>query len=169
MSKFANPKNAWGISDRSGFRYRLGDMRKEWTGFMVGKDEFEVKHPQLDPTRKKADLESLRNSRPSRSEPVVSVLLRVNPFTTGTSGQSSTTITVQEHSHGRTVSSQVRFRNVAPFDGISSSVMELAIGYAIASVVDTDNYTVTVSATATTGSIKGGGKIASAGPVTLEN
>ena len=55
------------------------------------------------------------------------------------------------------------------FDGISSSVMELAAGYTIASVVDTDNYTVSVSATATTGSIKGGGKIASAGPVTLEN
>ena len=47
--------------------------------------------------------------------------------------------------------------------------MELAAGYAIASVVDTNNYTVTVSATATTGSIKGGGKISSSGPVTLEN
>lgn len=26
-------KDAYGISDRSGFRYRLRDMRKEWNGF----------------------------------------------------------------------------------------------------------------------------------------
>ncbi len=60
MSKFANPSNAWGISDRSGFRYRLKDMRKEWNGLLVGKDEFELKHPQLDPKPKKTDVESLR-------------------------------------------------------------------------------------------------------------
>ena len=47
--------------------------------------------------------------------------------------------------------------------------MELAAGYAIVSVVDTNNYTVSVSATATTGSIKGGGKVVSAGPVTVES
>ena len=29
---FASNKNAWGISDRSGFRYRLRDMKQEWTG-----------------------------------------------------------------------------------------------------------------------------------------
>ena len=38
---FANGSKAYGISDRSGFRYRLRDMRKEWTGALVGKDEFE--------------------------------------------------------------------------------------------------------------------------------
>jgi hypothetical protein len=42
---FASGKNSYGISDRSGFRYRLRDMRKEWTGALVGKDEFETKHP----------------------------------------------------------------------------------------------------------------------------
>ena len=60
-------------------------------------------------------------------------------------------------------------RNVASFDGITSSVMQNASGYSIASVVDTDSYTVSVSDTATVGSVKGGGKIASAGPVTLES
>ena len=44
---FASGKKAYGISDRSGFRYRLKDMRKEWNGLLVGKDEFEAKHPQL--------------------------------------------------------------------------------------------------------------------------
>jgi hypothetical protein len=47
--------------------------------------------------------------------------------------------------------------------------MQNASGYSIASVVDTDSYTVSVSDTATVGSVKGGGKIASAGPVTLES
>ena len=45
--------------------------------------------------------------------------------------------------------------------------MENSSGLTIASVVDTDTYTVSVSGTATTGSIKGGGQMASAGPVTL--
>lgn len=44
---YASNKNAFGISDRSGFRYRLKDMRQEWNGLLVGKDEFEPKHPQL--------------------------------------------------------------------------------------------------------------------------
>lgn len=167
MPRYADSKNAWGISDRSGFRYRLKNMRKEWNGLLVGKDEFELKHPQLDPKPKRTDLESLRNVRPERTEPVVTVLLEHNPFKTSSSG--SGTITVTEKSHGRTASSTVRFRNVEPFDGLTSTVMENASGYSIVSVVDSNNYTVTVSGTATTGSIKGGGKVASAGPVTLEN
>lgn len=36
-----------GISDRSGAAYKLKDMRKEWTGMLVGKDEWEAKQPQL--------------------------------------------------------------------------------------------------------------------------
>jgi hypothetical protein len=36
---FASGKSAYGISDRSGFRYRLRDMKKEWTGALVGPDE----------------------------------------------------------------------------------------------------------------------------------
>ena len=41
MPRHAAGKYAYGISDRSGFRYRLKDMRKEWNGFLVGKDEYE--------------------------------------------------------------------------------------------------------------------------------
>lgn len=68
---FASGKDAYGISDRSGFRYRLRDMRKEWTGALVGKDEFEAKHPQLNPRKVLADPQALRNPRPDRVEPVV--------------------------------------------------------------------------------------------------
>ena len=65
---FASGKNAYGISDRSGFRYRLRDMRKEWTGALVGPDEFEQKHPQLNPPRHRADPQALRDPRPDQAE-----------------------------------------------------------------------------------------------------
>ena len=64
MSRFATGKHAFGISDRSGFRYRLKDMRKEWNGLLVGKDEYEEKHPQLEPFNKVADPEAIKNARP---------------------------------------------------------------------------------------------------------
>ena len=61
---FASGKNAWGISDRSGFRYRLHEMKREWTGALVGPDEFEPKHPQLYPPKVGPDPQALRNPRP---------------------------------------------------------------------------------------------------------
>ena len=64
MPKYAAGKYAYGISDRSGFRYRLRDMRKEWNGFLVGKDEYDEKHPQLEPRRHPTDAEALRDPRP---------------------------------------------------------------------------------------------------------
>jgi len=41
MPKYANGSDAYVISDRSGFRYRTKDTRKEWNGLLVGKDEYE--------------------------------------------------------------------------------------------------------------------------------
>jgi len=61
---FASGNKAYGISDRSGFRYRLREMKKEWTGALVGPDEFEPKHPQLLPLRISPDPQALRNPRP---------------------------------------------------------------------------------------------------------
>ena len=61
---FASGKKAFGISDRSGFRYRLRDMKREWNGALVGPDEFEAKHPQLFPPRIGPDPQALRNPRP---------------------------------------------------------------------------------------------------------
>lgn len=70
MAKFALGKHAYGISDRSGFRYRLRDMKKEWTGALVGFDEFETKQPQLEPRRHITDPQALRNPRPDQIEPL---------------------------------------------------------------------------------------------------
>ncbi len=166
MARFASGKDAYGISDRSGFRYRLRDMRKEWNGFLVGKDEWEQKHPQLEVTRHPPDAEALRDPRPdSRVAPEVEHLLGLNAFLTGNSG--SNVITVSEPSHNRTSGDTVRFRNVKPFDGFSSATIELALGYLI-TVLDGNRYTfVANSGTATEGNKRGGGGIASSGPVTL--
>ena len=67
MSKYASDRWAYGISDRSGFRYRLKDMRKEWTGLLVGKDEWESKQPQLEPIKTRPDPQALRNPRPEQN------------------------------------------------------------------------------------------------------
>ena len=32
MARHASGKRAWGLSDRSGFRYRLAEMIVEWNG-----------------------------------------------------------------------------------------------------------------------------------------
>lgn len=64
MARFASGSKAYGISDRSGFRYRLRDMRREWNGLLVGPDEYEPKHPQLTPPRNVTDSEAIRNPRP---------------------------------------------------------------------------------------------------------
>lgn len=68
---YAQGKDAWGISDRSGFRYRLREMKKEWTGALVGPDEYEEKHPQLYPPRTRPDPQALKNPRPDKKEPLL--------------------------------------------------------------------------------------------------
>lgn len=72
---YASGKNAYGISDRSGFRYKLNEMKREWTGALVGPDEYEPKHPQLRPPRAGPDPQALRNPRPDRTEPLKVVLM----------------------------------------------------------------------------------------------
>jgi hypothetical protein len=64
MARFASGKDAWGYSDRSGFRYRLREMVTEWNGFKVGPDEFEPKHPQLGPIKVGPDPQALHDPRP---------------------------------------------------------------------------------------------------------
>jgi hypothetical protein len=72
---YASGKNAYGISDRSGFRYPLKEMKREWTGALVGPDEYEPKHPQLRPPKAGPDPQALRNPRPDRTEPLKVALM----------------------------------------------------------------------------------------------
>ena len=140
MSKFASGKYAYGISDRSGMRYRLRDMKVEWNGSLVGPDEFERKHPQLGPFRVPVDGQALKNARTDRSEPAVAVLLGLNPFVHSGSGL----ITVTEKNHGRSTGNTVRFRTATGIGTeITKALIESASGYAI-TVTTTDQYTFTI-------------------------
>ena len=56
-------KNAYGICDITGFRYKLKDMRKTWDGLLVGPDQWSPKHPQLDRRPFPADPQAVRNAR----------------------------------------------------------------------------------------------------------
>ena len=165
MARYASGKKAWGYSDRSGFRYRLRDMIKEWNGLKVGPDEYEAKHPQLEPNYPGPDPTALYEPRPdSRTEVSVENLLVLNPFL---STASSASITVIEPSHGRSTSDTVRFRDAIGFDGFTATVLNNSSGYAITKV-DDNTYTFTASSgTATTGGLRGGGGSVTAGPVTL--
>ena len=78
MSGFARGKYAYGISDRSGVRYKLNRMKREWNGSLVGRDEYEAKHPQLDPSRIIADPQALRISRPDSAKEKSSFLVYTN-------------------------------------------------------------------------------------------
>jgi len=165
MARYASGKKSWGYSDRSGFRYRLRDMIKEWNGLKVGRDEYEEKHPQLEPNYPGPDPTALFEPRPdARTEVSVENLLGLNPFL---STASSASITVIEPSHGRSTSDTVRFRDAVGFDGFTATVLNNSSGYAITKV-DDNTYTFTASSgTATTGGLRGGGGSVTAGPVTL--
>ena len=166
MARYASGKRAYGYSDRSGFRYRLREMRKEWNGLKVGPDEYEPKHPQLEPNYPGPDPTALYEPRTDqRTEVVVENLLILNPFLSGSA--SSAVITVIEPSHGRSTSDTVRFRDAVGFDGFTATVLNNSSGYAITKV-DDDTYTFTASSgTATTGGLRGGGGSVTAGPATL--
>jgi hypothetical protein len=74
MAGFTNGKHAFGFCDRTGFRYKLSDLKPEFragikTGLMVGKDVWDRDQPQnfLGKIGKYTDAQSLRNPRPDTS------------------------------------------------------------------------------------------------------
>ena len=173
MAKYASNKYAMGISDRSGVAYRQRDMRKEWTGMLVGKDEWEAKQPQLMALKTPLEPQAIKDARPDRTEPSVEVLLPKNGLTSSSSG--SAVITVREPGHSRVTGDVVRFREVEGFDGFTGTVLESSSGYSITVIPGTVStefqslfYTFSASSgTSTIGNVSGGGNFASAGPVSL--
>ena len=134
MARYATGKKSWGYSDRSGFRYRLREMKTEWNGLKVGPDEYEAKHPQLQPNHPGPDPTALYQPRvDGRTEVTVENLLGLNPFT---STASRAVITVLAPSHGRSTSETVRFRNASRLDGYTKAIRESASGYSISEVDD---------------------------------
>ena len=56
------------ICDRCGFQYRASELRKEWTGLMVCREDFDPRHPQ-DFVRGVPDRQNVPWARPE-PEPV---------------------------------------------------------------------------------------------------
>ena len=162
MAKYATGKYAKAISDRSGMEFPYKEMVREWNGSFVHVSEFEPKQPQLEPKPMNGDSISLRNVRPDRTETAVPNLLPSNPFTI-TNG--STTVTVDEPDHGRSTSDTVRFRNSSNVANLPAATINSSGGYTITKVND-NKYTFSSGITASV-TLKGGGDIASAGPVTV--
>jgi hypothetical protein len=181
----ATGKYAKAISDRSGLEFPYKEMVREWNGSLVHKSEFESKHPQLELSVHRGDVQGLTNARPDRVENAVATILKPNPFET--IAASSGIINVSEKSHGRSTGDTVRFRgspstagtfaNPRSFDGITGSNVAKSAGYSITvgkrdssgNITNTtDFYHFTVDTdTATSGSESGGGENCSAGPATL--
>ena len=181
----ATGKYAKAISDRSGLEFPYKEMVREWNGSLVHKSEFESKHPQLELSVHRGDVQGLTNARPDRVENAVATILKPNPFET--IAASSGIINVSEQSHGRSTGDTVRFRgststagtfaNPRSFDGITGSNVAKSAGYSITvgkrdssgNITNTtDFYHFTVDTdTATSGSESGGGENCSAGPATL--
>ena len=162
MAKYATGKYAKAISDRSGMEFPYKEMVREWNGSFVHVSEFEPKQPQLEPKPMNGDSISLRNVRPDRTETAVPRILPLNAFTT-TSG--STTISVNAPDHGRSTSDRVRFRDASNVANLPAATINASGGYTITKVND-NKYTFNSGVTASV-TLKGGGDIASAGPVTV--
>ena len=162
MAKYATGKYARAISDRSGMEFPYKEMVREWNGAFVHVSEFEPKQPQLEPKPMNGDSISLRNVRPDRTETAVPNLLPSNPFTIT---NSSTTVTVDEPDHGRSTSDTVRFRDASNVANLPAATINASGGYTITKVND-NKYTFNSGVTASV-TLKGGGDIASAGPVTV--
>ena len=144
MSRFATGKHAYGISDRSGFRYRLRDMRKEWNGSLVGKDEFEAKHPQLTPILKVVDPQALRNARPNTDvetsgfvvytnvgDGIIGKLLTSNLEATGSVGTVTVTGVIASSEESSTTNVSVNATGVAGTSALGSETISAFTSYAI--------------------------------------
>ncbi len=136
MARFAVGKNSYAISDRSGLRYRYKDMRREWNGLLVGKDEYEPKHPQLEPYSRVSDAIGLKDARPDRVEPLTvfvgpPLVENSNLVPIKCSGQIGT-VSIESNTTG------------APVFGVSASASLGSVTVSTSGVVITQTFTVTV-------------------------
>jgi hypothetical protein len=93
MGRFANGKHAFGFCDRTGFRYKLSDLKPEFragikTGLLVGKDVWDPDQPQnfLGKLGDYTDPQSLRNPRPDISLAESRAMFAFDPVGNGNSG-----------------------------------------------------------------------------------
>ena len=84
MAIYAKGKRSLAISDRSGFRVPYRNLKTEWNGLRAAPDEYEPKHPQLDPPKNIIDATALFKSRPDNDPENVIINLAFDGFNTNT-------------------------------------------------------------------------------------
>jgi len=80
MARYTKGKHAVAIDDRSGFKVKHKNLRREWTGMMVHKSDWESKQAQLDPSKyfKNTGSNVLENPRPDNDND--SAIVRLGPL-----------------------------------------------------------------------------------------
>lgn len=86
MARYAKGKKAQAISDRSGFKVPYKDLKTTWDGLRVEPQEFEPKHPQLDPPKNVVDATSLFKPRPDNDPINIRIDLAFNWFNNNLTG-----------------------------------------------------------------------------------
>ena len=66
--KYATGQHALALCDRCGQQFDYSSLRKEWTGFRVCRECYELKHPQLEPRPVPFEPQALWHPRPDRKE-----------------------------------------------------------------------------------------------------
>lgn len=84
----AKGKHAFFICERSGFKIPYRKMRKQWDGLIVGPEDYDSKHPQLELPYIRPDNQVLRNARPDTDDDggVTTQLADLIPGTFGETG-----------------------------------------------------------------------------------
>lgn len=72
MADLYRPGSNYVICDRTGFKIRVEDARREWNGQLVHKSVFERRHPQ-DFVRAKPDKQGVAVSRPEQPRAYVTI------------------------------------------------------------------------------------------------
>ena len=80
MAKF---KYTMAIDDRSGLKVRWRDLRREWTGMMVHKNDWEPRHPQDFPKKLNGpDSPPVPNARPDNDDDDENIPVLTYPWDT---------------------------------------------------------------------------------------
>ena len=105
MSSYASGKHAFGFCDRTGFRYKLGDLVPQIeagrpNGLLVGKDVLDKDNPQWKlGLLNMSDPQALRDPRPNGGFPQSRELSAFDPVGGGNTALGSRTVSLDMSGH----------------------------------------------------------------------
>ena len=88
--RYAKGKKSVAMSDRSGFKVKYRTLKETWDGLQVEPEEWEPKHPQLNPPRNVVDATALFKPRPNNDPSNVRLELAFDFFSANKTSLDST-------------------------------------------------------------------------------